>query len=531
MMLDMQYAKATMPGAKGGYHLEKLHYDTQDIIDLMLKKDGKAMEETLDFSKDIPPTVEGMKMIYDFLLYNIEYRRDPKGAQWVKSPSRLISDEVGDCKSYTHFTTSVLRNLGIDYELNFASYNPSRPKPYHVYPTAIINGMRIHIDAVWGRDGGVFGKEKRPVYKTLYQVKKGLAYLSGTSQMSATATEDIIQTISELDRMIPDSVLQNDVTEMTEGQAQRLLVAQRMEYAADMAISPGESRNYLNAANALTSGEMVRIGSVNQSMQPALVRFMRETERMTQPAVKAPTLRFRFSEEADISGLFDIFKKIGKGIGSGVKAVGKGVVAVGKGVWNGVKAVGKGVGAAFKFVWKKLLNMLLKTALPGAGVFYLFTFLKKSVNPEVDRRKAAQKKHLSWMINTTGMKESNVSAALHTGILKDYGADPKQVLNNKTNAQVGAIGGAIAGALGWILKAVKAIAKLFKKPEPQISERDASDIDLLPDLSTPNFNDSLTKKGSPSYSPNPSVSEEDKGGIPWGLLIGIGAGAFMLTRA
>jgi hypothetical protein len=84
------------------------------------------------------------------------------------------------------------------------------------------------------------------------------------------------------------------------------------------------------------------------------------------------------SGDGDDVGAFGFLKKIGKGIGKGVKAVGKGVgkgvVATGKGIGKGAKVVGKGgyivaktaVKAGGKVISNPITGALL-TAVPGGA--------------------------------------------------------------------------------------------------------------------------------------------------------------------
>ena len=86
-------------------------------------------------------------------------------------PSALLKKKVGDCKSYSLFTASVLENLGIPYTIVYTSYN-ANPIPQHVY---IITQKGCIIDAVYGK----FNQEKPPTFK--YKKNMNVRYMAGIS--------------------------------------------------------------------------------------------------------------------------------------------------------------------------------------------------------------------------------------------------------------------------------------------------------------------------------------------------------------
>ena len=115
MMLDIHYAKETIPVAPGETKGHKKNYDTDDIIALMVQSNDWDIDEVEEFVSNIPSNRAGMKMIFDFLVSTVQYRRDPKKSQWILSPSRLIHDGAkADCKTLSHFITRCLRSMGLD---------------------------------------------------------------------------------------------------------------------------------------------------------------------------------------------------------------------------------------------------------------------------------------------------------------------------------------------------------------------------------------------------------------------------------
>lgn len=83
------------------------------------------------------------KKIFDYLIDNVEYKED-EGGQYIKTPARLLADKVGDCKSFSIFVASCLRNLNIPAVFRYVSFN-NLPDPTHVY---VVTKSGIIIDAV-----------------------------------------------------------------------------------------------------------------------------------------------------------------------------------------------------------------------------------------------------------------------------------------------------------------------------------------------------------------------------------------------
>jgi hypothetical protein len=164
-------------------HIDDIRYkdgSTGDIIETVLYADKKAAWYTEKFA----PTLKGKtqtetcKNIWQFIKGNIQYNLDPVGQQLIKSPGKLWQENRmgkpnvvgGDCKSFSVFAASCLRNLGIPYGFRFASYRDRDGNvsmaPTHVYVfVPVKDGAEIIIDAVWD---GPFNSQKAYGYKTDY---------------------------------------------------------------------------------------------------------------------------------------------------------------------------------------------------------------------------------------------------------------------------------------------------------------------------------------------------------------------------
>lgn len=158
------------PAYKGINATYKELADNKDIRDLLEKLVPEATAQMRPYSKQFQgkTELETAKNIFDFLKNNLKYVADGE-QQIIKLPSALMRKKVGDCKSYSLLTASILENLNIPYTFVYASYN-SNPIPAHVY---VVTESGIIIDAVYG----IFNKEKKANYKYKKNMKVG--YMAG----------------------------------------------------------------------------------------------------------------------------------------------------------------------------------------------------------------------------------------------------------------------------------------------------------------------------------------------------------------
>lgn len=150
-------------------------HDTNDIMQLLISSDHKynyQVEKFSDTLKKEDPKNQ-LYYIWKYLRDNVVYTPDKSIKQQLKSPARLIHDGSGDCKSYSLFIGSVLRNLNIPYAYRFVSFKNYDETPTHVYVVAYPGtNKEIILDAVLDR----FNYEKPYNFK---KDKKMLNMLTG----------------------------------------------------------------------------------------------------------------------------------------------------------------------------------------------------------------------------------------------------------------------------------------------------------------------------------------------------------------
>ena len=146
--------------------------DNKDIRDLLVKLVPKAKAQMVTFAQKFKGRTpqETCKNIFDYIKSNFTYVADG-GEQIIKLPSALLRKRVGDCKSYSLFTASILENLKIPYKFVYTSYS-ANPIPQHVY---VVTENGCIIDVVYG----IFNQEKKPTYK--YTQDMNVRYMSGIS--------------------------------------------------------------------------------------------------------------------------------------------------------------------------------------------------------------------------------------------------------------------------------------------------------------------------------------------------------------
>ena len=160
------------PKFEGIDSVYKSKADNKDIRDLLEKLVPKAKGQMVEFSKRFKGSTDEQtcRNIFNYLMNHFTYLADGE-EQIIKLPSALLKKKIGDCKSYSLFTASVLENLGIPYTIVYTSYN-ANPIPQHVY---IITQKGCIIDAVYGK----FNQEKPPTFK--YKKNMNVRYMAGIS--------------------------------------------------------------------------------------------------------------------------------------------------------------------------------------------------------------------------------------------------------------------------------------------------------------------------------------------------------------
>ena len=466
----------------------KMGGTTQDIINHVLDVIPDVRRQTKGFSSRFTADKEGMRKLWAWVRTNIHYNEDPLGVQWLREPARLWADKEGDCKSMTIFIVSVLENMGIKYKVRFSNTeSPGSKRVNHVYPIAMIGGKEVIVDAVYP----AFDAQKSFHYAKDYTMSD-IYRLSGIGQAAVQTAEEYLAELEAATADIPDDVLDNDVTEMSAGQFARFQAAEKFEAQASSARTDANRAKFAAAADAVRTGDISGIGAISRSEATKIESFLKVTSNQTQRAFVPP------------------------------------VVVIPDGI-SGVGRIGS-IASAIKKAWKKIVNTIFKSLMPLAGMFFLYSFIKKKVGKRTDKRKAGQDKTLEW-IQKAGKFDNKTALmeAAKTGIIKATGKSPDTLLNEaakgKKIAGIGSITVIAVKAISFVIEIIGKIVKLFKKKGPSVDNADAADLSELAS--------EAVETGASSTSITTSTGSDAGGGksdmiIP--LAIAAGAALLLMSR-
>jgi len=147
--------------------------NTSDIVNSILYADSKDKSDVSVLAAKLKGNtdLESCQNIWNYIKKNIVYRTDPPGNQFIKSPSKLYFDKVGDCKSFSIFYASLLKALNIQYKYRFSSYSNDSKEFTHVY---VIAKNSIICDAVMN----TFNQEQNYKFKKDFKMTK-ISFMAG----------------------------------------------------------------------------------------------------------------------------------------------------------------------------------------------------------------------------------------------------------------------------------------------------------------------------------------------------------------
>ncbi|NVO11714.1 MAG: hypothetical protein HXX16_17265 [Bacteroidales bacterium] len=445
--------------------LIKKDYKTSDIINQIMRDDLIAWKDTVEFSRDIRySSLEDLgKQLFDFLMQEITYLEDKTGSQIVRRPAYLWSSKTGDCKSYSLFVTSVLKNLGINYQYAFASYS-DEPIARHVYPIINHNGKTVIVDAVYK----IFNKEKPYKHKWLF-TKQGKNWhvtyynnLNGKQMEGLYSIGSVGESINAVDgtpRKITDFVISKPIDQMSEADMDLAIMRQRLEIEKNIVASVrgigsqkvAEYQETINGVNAI-------IGMLNNGQDEQLNAYVGSLKSIAKRVVQK-------------------------------------TVTVAK---KTVKAVANVVTAPLRLAAQMVLEKFLPKAAPS--FLYIFATDKATIDKlpaDAKRKRDKQVLLAKFIVDVLGMKQNHFMGIVRNGIMAQYKMSPENKIAEIINSS-GAIKG--IGDIGVIedtIKAVEEIAKIISKvtgkKAPSISKDDlASEADFK--TATPQQKAAITKE-------------------------------------
>lgn len=166
----MEHIFNNIGSPSGKKTLNNLAGINKDIIIAVNSSFIDAVKQTKKISSQFKGStpLKTCENIWNFLKNNILYLKDPDGYQFIKQPRKFLNDRSGDCKSFSLFTASVLKNIypKANIYLRYASYSTNNI-PTHVYCIYQDENETIIIDAVYK----AFNKQKEYKFKLDYKMK------------------------------------------------------------------------------------------------------------------------------------------------------------------------------------------------------------------------------------------------------------------------------------------------------------------------------------------------------------------------
>ena len=506
--------------------------DTDDIIKVILDTDKISKNDTEQFAKYLAGLTlfETCSNVWHFIKQNISYKVDPLGYQYVKTPSRLWKDKVGDCKSFSIMTASILKNLKIPFSYRFVSYS-SGSTFTHVYVVVPYRGTYIIIDCVMPQ----YNKEKD--YKSKKDIKMTKIYqMSGTDNVKLLnlGDKDIADlTEAELElRIAKDRLLSfKHITEDMRGIGN--LTAEKFQDSIDMlndAIKAVDSKDpelefELIAEDAISgqysiAREIYGIGSqIGKSAKRQEKKKARQAKKQARKAVKAKVKAAGGSKKEQRQAVRQEVMKNGS-------KTAKFLLKAGQKIAKGAKAVAKVATAPQRLAIKGILEL----TLPKAAPFFLYLFINDPAIiaklPEKVRTKRKKAEGIAnFIVEVIGMKRAHFMGIVRNGIIKQFKKEPEAVLKDmmKGISGIGWIGTAVSALVAIISK----IVSLFKKKGENVSEDDApnftedfqdltsSELEEITDAVTEQKDDIFTgeaESGSDGESSENSSTEGEAGG-------------------
>ena len=399
--------------------LLKSKYDTDDIIQAVLTADNETYTDVEEFAKSIQYSsiADLARQLFDFVFYNIRYKEDPIGEQFVKRPSALYATKFGDCKSMALFINSVFKNLGIPYYYRFVSFSKTSNRPTHVYSVVKTEtGQIIAIDPVVKK----FNYEKP--YSSKIDYMNGLYRVNG---IGYTKSETMLN-------------FREDIDNMSEAEATLEIARQRLEIEKQIV------------------AEQKGINSTKVAQYQATLNGL---EQLKQAVL---------SGNYDAVGRFNL-KNAAKNFANKVISTAK----------KGAKAVAKVATAPARLAVKGILEISLPKA--SDYFLYLFISdpnVLAKLPAKVKKKRATQEKIANFIVNVVGMKRDHFMGILRNAIMKKHKMAPEKVLAKMTK---GIAGIGVAPIILALLPLLTKLFEVFKKkPEAsdkEIEEGAGSDDD------------------------------------------------------
>ena len=499
--------------------------DTEDIITSIKKQHISGWKQTLQFAKVFysPSVYDILNAIWKFTKKEINYKVDPKGEQFIKTPSVIWAHREGDCKSYSLLIASLLQNLKIPYVYRFVSYSPINNYT-HVYIKAG-NNLEYTLDCCMSE----FNKEKKFTYKKDIDMTK-ITSISGIDGIGRKMRNPNATPIKKNPKLNPK------------------LIGKKVIRKGGKIVKIVDRTLGINPHRPLTHGELsLRIARDRTATERDIVASMRGIG-----SLKVEKYNNRLDVLDDSIEALDYDQTLGDynpdvALGHIAADVENGVYSIDEHIY-GISGIGarkaarkekkearktkraqdkkegkrplqklkkkgaifiKKAGQAAKKVGKNLLKVvtapqrlavkgILEAALPKNAMFFIYLFITDpkliaKLPAKAARKRKKSEKIANFIVNTIGMKRPHFMGIIRNAIMKKHKMSPEAYLSKFMKAKISGLGG-ITGIHGEYIGVVKEAGEiaaglvqllnklmdLFKKKgdksKGEDSEVDANDV-------------------------------------------------------
>ncbi len=148
--------------------------DTVKFIPEVVKQTAWQVKRFVDQEFSGMPLDEACKKLWWWVKEHIEYRKDERGIEQVRSPRRLIHDGFGDCDCMTTFIHACLYSLGVKRIVRRITEYENLGYFQHIYTLVPCNGSNIIMDTVWNDYNSEKAFTKKEDYKMELQFLDGI---------------------------------------------------------------------------------------------------------------------------------------------------------------------------------------------------------------------------------------------------------------------------------------------------------------------------------------------------------------------
>jgi len=138
------------PPAKGDVYTVRKNASLEDTVAFIPKVVYKHLNQTRAIAAKLKgdSVYNTCSNIWQFVYHHIQYEKDEKGFEQIRSPARTWHDrrQGVDCDCYSVFISTILLNLGIPHILRITKYRQDYFQ--HIYPVVPVPSGQIVIDCV-----------------------------------------------------------------------------------------------------------------------------------------------------------------------------------------------------------------------------------------------------------------------------------------------------------------------------------------------------------------------------------------------